>query len=57
MGLLLLILILLLLFGGGTWTYREQWGPAPYGVVGLLLVVLLVLILARAVAPGPVVWW
>ena len=48
MGLVLLILLVILLVGGlPTWGYSRGWGPAPSGVVGVLLVVLLVLIVLR----------
>jgi hypothetical protein len=45
MSLLLLVILLILLFGGlPTWGYH-QYGWAPSGVVGILLVVLVVLLL------------
>ena len=46
MGLLLLIVLILLLFGGlPTWPYSRQWGYAPSGLVGLLLIILLLYLL------------
>jgi len=45
MGLLLLILVILLLVGAfPRWGYNRDWGPAPFGgLVGLILLVILVL--------------
>jgi hypothetical protein len=40
MGTVLLILLILLLFGG--WSGRDNWGYAPGGIIGVLLVVLLI---------------
>ena len=45
--LLLVILILLLLGALPTWPYSVNWGYGPSGLLGLLLVVVLVLALAR----------
>lgn len=46
MGLLLLIVVLLLLFGGlPTWNHSRNWGYAPSGVLGLVVVVIVVLVL------------
>src|SRR5262245_51399708 len=51
MGLILLIVLLLLLLGGlPTWGYSRNWGYAPSGLRGLLLVVLVVLVLCSVVA-------
>jgi hypothetical protein len=45
MGLLLLIVLLVLLLGGmPTWEYSRDWGYAPSGLVGLLLIILLILL-------------
>jgi len=44
MGLILLvILILLLLAVIPTWPYSRGWGPAPGGLIGTILVVVLIL--------------
>jgi hypothetical protein len=46
MGLLLMIILILLLLGGlPTWPHSRDWGYAPSGVVGLLLIVLLLLLI------------
>jgi Protein of unknown function (DUF3309) len=46
MGLLLLIVLILLLFGGlPRWNYSQNWGYAPSGGLGMLVVVVLVLVL------------
>ncbi len=46
MGLLLLIILILLLVGGlPTWGHSRDWGYAPSGGIGLLLVILLVVIM------------
>jgi Protein of unknown function (DUF3309) len=45
MGLLLVILLILFLVGGlPTWGHSRDWGYAPSGGIGLLLVVLLLVI-------------
>ena len=47
----LLLIVLLLLFLGAlpTWPYSRSWGYYPSGGLGLVVVILLVLILARMV--------
>ncbi len=46
MGTILLIILVLLLIGAlPTWGHSREWGPAPSGVLGLILVVVLVLFL------------
>ena len=46
MGLILLILIVLLLVGAlPTWPHSKNWGYAPSGGLGLVVVILLVLVL------------
>jgi uncharacterized protein DUF3309 len=46
MGLLILIVLILLLVGGmPTWGYSRNWGYAPSGLLGLLLVVAVILLL------------
>lgn len=44
---LILIIILLLLVVGGlpTWPYSTNWGYAPSGVLGVILVIFVVLLL------------
>jgi hypothetical protein len=45
MGLLLLIILVLLLVGGlPTWPYSRDWGYAPSGALGTLLMILLILV-------------
>jgi len=45
MGLLLVILLILLLVGGlPTWGHSQNWGYAPSGGLGLILVILLLVI-------------
>jgi hypothetical protein len=47
LGTLLLIIVVLLLIGAiPAWPYSRNWGYAPSGLVGVVLVVLLVLLLA-----------
>ena len=46
MGLILLIIVLFLLIGAvPTWPHSRNWGYAPSGGVGLVLLVLVVLLL------------
>jgi hypothetical protein len=46
MGILLLVIVLLLAVGGlPNWRYSRDWGYAPAGGLGLVLVVLLILIM------------
>lgn len=53
MGLILLILVIVLLLGAvPTWPYSREWGYAPSGVLGLLLVVLLLLLLFNVLPWG-----
>ena len=45
MGLILLILLIILLFGAvPTWPYSRNWGYAPRGGIGLVLVIVLILL-------------
>ena len=44
---LLLILILMLLGAVPAWPYSRQWGYAPSGGIGLVLMVVLILVLLR----------
>jgi hypothetical protein len=47
---ILLIVVLLLLVGAlPTWPHSRNWGYAPSGGLGLILVVLLVLVLLKVV--------
>lgn len=53
MGLLLLIILVLLLLGGlPAWPYSRDWGYAPSGIVGALLIVLLLLVVFNRVPFG-----
>jgi hypothetical protein len=49
MTILLVVLILMLLGALPTWPYSRSWGYYPSGGLGLVLVILIVLVLARAV--------
>src|SRR6476469_9790804 len=44
---LLLVLILLLLGAVPAWPYNRQWGYAPSGGIGLVLMVVLILVLLQ----------
>ncbi|HEX7811382.1 MAG TPA: DUF3309 family protein [Burkholderiales bacterium] len=47
LGTLLLIIVILLLIGAiPSWPYSRNWGYAPSGVVGVVLVVVIVLLVA-----------
>jgi len=53
MGLLLLIILILLLVGGlPAWPHSRNWGFAPSGMLGVLLVILLVLMIFNQVPWG-----
>lgn len=46
LGTLLLIIVVLLLIGAiPSWPYSRDWGYAPSGIVGVVLVVVVVLLL------------
>ncbi len=46
--LLLMILLIVLLLGAlPTWPYSRSWGYYPSGGIGLLLIVIVVLLIAR----------
>ena len=46
MGLLLLIIVIILLAGAlPTWPYSRQWGYAPSGTLGTILLILLILVM------------
>jgi len=52
-GLILLIILIVLLLGGiPAWPYSRDWGYAPSGVLGLLLIILLLMLLFRLVPWG-----
>jgi hypothetical protein len=42
---LLIVLVLLVLGALPTWPYSRNWGYAPSGVAGLIVVILLILLL------------
>jgi hypothetical protein len=42
---LLIVLILLLLGAFPRWPYSRNWGYAPSGVIGLLIIVLVIMLL------------
>ena len=47
---ILLVVIILALFGGGYgYSRRSDWGSAPFGGVGLLVIVLLVFFAFRVI--------
>jgi hypothetical protein len=53
MGTLLLILLILLLVGAfPRWGYNQNWGYAPTGVLGLVLLIVLILVLLRHIPYG-----
>ena len=44
----LIVLVILFLFGGVfSYSRRGDWGPAPGGILGLLLVIVLIILLFR----------
>ena len=46
MGLILLILLIILVFGAvPAWPYSRNWGYAPSGGIGLVLLIVLILLL------------
>lgn len=48
MGLILLIILIILLLGAvPAWPYSRNWGYAPSGGLGLLVVIVIVLLLLR----------
>lgn len=47
LGTILLIVLVLLLIGViPTWPHSRNWGYAPGGVIGVVLIILLILVLA-----------
>jgi len=50
MGLILLIIIILLLLGSlPAWPYSREWGYAPSGGLGTILLIILILMLLRVI--------
>ena len=50
LGTILLIVLLLLLIGAlPTWPHSRNWGYAPSGGVGLLLLIIIVLLVTRTI--------
>jgi hypothetical protein len=48
LGLILLIVVIVLLIGAvPRWPHSRDWGYAPSGLLGVVLIVLLVLVLLR----------
>ena len=53
MGFILLLVLIVLLFGGlPRWNYSRNWGYAPSGLLGLLVVVAVVLLLLGYIPRG-----
>ena len=53
MGLILLIVVVLLLVGAlPTWGHSRNWGYAPTGILGVVLLVLLILVLLNYIPRG-----
>jgi hypothetical protein len=53
MGILLLIILILLLAGAfPRWKYNQEWGYAPVGVLGVVLIVILILVLLEHIPYG-----
>jgi len=50
MGLILIIVIVLLLMGSlPAWPYSREWGYAPSGGLGTILLIILILMLLRVI--------
>jgi hypothetical protein len=50
MDILLLVILLILLLGAvPAWPYSQNWGYAPSGTLGLVLLVVLVLLVANRI--------
>lgn len=46
LGLILLIILILILVGAlPTWPYSRSWGPAPSGILTVIVVIVLILVL------------
>jgi hypothetical protein len=53
MGLLLLIILFVLLLGSvPTWPYSRDWGYAPSGLAGIVLLIVLLLLIFNVVPWG-----
>ncbi len=53
MGIILVILVVLLILGGlPTWRHSKDWGYAPVGGLGVLLLVLVILMVVNVVPRG-----
>ncbi len=53
MGLLLLIILVLLLVGGlPNWNHSRNWGYAPSGGLGFLLMIVLILVIFERIPRG-----
>ncbi len=47
---IIIILIVLMLLGAlPTWNHSRNWGAAPSGTLGLILIILLILVLMRRI--------
>ncbi len=46
---LIVLLVLMLLGALPTWNHSRNWGPAPSGGIGLILIILLVLALTNRI--------
>jgi hypothetical protein len=50
MGTILLVILILMLLGAlPTWNHSRNWGVAPSGSLGLLVIILLILIVMRRI--------
>ena len=53
MGIILLIVLVILLFGSlPRWKHSKDWGYAPTGGLGLLLIILLILVILNVIPRG-----
>jgi hypothetical protein len=53
MGIILVILVVLLMLGGlPTWRHSKDWGYAPVGGLGTLLLLLIILMVLNVVPRG-----
>ena len=53
MGIILLIVLVILLFGSlPRWKHSKDWGYAPTGGLGLVLVILLILVILNVIPRG-----
>ncbi|MDP1797468.1 MAG: DUF3309 family protein [Planctomycetaceae bacterium] len=50
MGTILLVILILMLLGAlPTWNHSRNWGAAPSGGLGLVVIILIILILMRRI--------